>query len=89
MPRPFQIACLLVFSSILSYSQEAPPVVTFTFDFPASQPEHYSIRIPSDGPAHYQSSGRMSADSDETDSTTAILTTAIHTVTTVSISTSP
>ncbi|MGA7849720.1 MAG: hypothetical protein WCA13_11495 [Terriglobales bacterium] len=69
MPRLFQIACLLVFSSILSYSQtEAAPVVTFTLDFPASQPEHYSIRVQSNGPAHYQSSGRLSADSDETDS---------------------
>ena len=69
MPRPFQIACLLVFSAILSYSQtEAAPVVTFTFDFPGSQPEHYLIRILSDGPARYQSSGRLSTDSDETDS---------------------
>jgi hypothetical protein len=69
MPRPFQIACLLVFSSILSYSQtEATPVVTFTIDFPDSQPEHYSIRVQSDGRAHYQSNDRLSADSDETDS---------------------
>ncbi len=68
MSRPFQIASLLVFSSILSYSQtEAAPVVTFIIDFPASQPEHYSIRVQSDGPAHYQSSGRLSADSGETD----------------------
>ncbi len=43
-------------------------MVTFTVDFPASQPEHYSIRIQSDGPARYQSSGRLSADSDENDS---------------------
>jgi hypothetical protein len=68
MPRPIQIACLLVFSSILSYSQTEPaPVVTFTIDFPDSQPEHYSIRVQSNGRAHYQSSGRLSADSDETD----------------------
>jgi hypothetical protein len=44
------------------------PVITFTLDFPASQPEHYSIRIPSDGPAHYQSTGRISRDSEDTDS---------------------
>jgi hypothetical protein len=69
MPRPFQIACLLLFSSILSYPQAEPaPVVTFTVDFPDSQPEHYSIHVQSNGPAHYQSSGRLSADSDETDS---------------------
>jgi len=43
-------------------------VVTFTIDFPASQPEHYSIRVQADGVARYQSSGRRSPDSDETDS---------------------
>lgn len=68
MPRSFQIVCLLIFSSFFAYAQtEATPVVTFTLDFPDSQPEHYSIRIPSDGSAHYQSSGRLSTDSDETD----------------------
>jgi hypothetical protein len=74
MPRPFQIVCLLIFSSIIFSSTfagsqtEAPAVVTFTIDFPTSQPEHYSIRVQSDGLAHYQSSGRRSPDSDETDS---------------------
>ena len=74
MHRSFQMICLLMFSSIVfsltpAYSQaEAPAVVTFSLDFPASQPEHYSIRVQSDGSARYQSSGRLSADSDETDS---------------------
>ena len=74
MPRPFQIFCLLIFSSVLfsstlAYSQtEGPAVVTFTIDFPTSQPEHYSIRVQSDGLARYQSSGRRSPDADETDS---------------------
>lgn len=45
------------------------PILTFTLDFPGSQPDHYSIRIPSTGPAQYQSSGRVSADpSAESDS---------------------
>src|ERR1017187_10739451 len=70
MPRLLQILCLLIFSELLAFSQTAPapPVVTFTLDFPASQPEHYSIRVQSDGSARYQSSGRLSADSDDTDS---------------------
>ena len=75
MPRPFQIVCLLISSSILFSSStlacsqtETPAVVTFTIDFPTSQPEHYSIRVQSDGLARYQSSGRRSPDSDETDS---------------------
>ena len=74
MPRPFQIVCLLIFSSILfsatfaGSQTESPAVVTFTIDFPTSQPEHYSIRVQSDGLARYQSSGRRSPDSDESDS---------------------
>src|ERR1039457_2285207 len=74
MPRPLQVFCLLIIGA-LAWAQSATPgaggdaaVVTFTLDFPQSQPEHYSIRVPSDGPAHYQSSGRLSADSDATDS---------------------
>lgn len=69
MLRPNQLACVLIFSALLSYSQTDPPAtVTFALDFPASQPEHYSIRVQSDANAHYESSGRLSADSDETDS---------------------
>src|ERR1700716_2526141 len=76
MLRPFQVLCLLIFSSILFPSilacsqteAQAPAVITFTIDFPTSQPEHYSIRVQSDGAARYQSSGRFSPDSDETDS---------------------
>jgi len=85
MPCPSQILCRLIFASILlssisSYSQtEAPAVVTFTLDFPASQPEHYSIRVQSDGPSRYESSGRLSADSDETDSFDLDFTTTAET----------
>jgi hypothetical protein len=70
MPRLFQILCLLIVSSLLACSQTAPApaVVTFTLDFPASQPQRYSIRVRSDGSSHYQSNGRLSADSDQTDS---------------------
>jgi hypothetical protein len=71
MSRSFQIVYLLiVLSSTLLYSQpdaQISGVVTFVLDFPTSAPEHYSIRIQSDGPSRYQSSGRFSLDSDETD----------------------
>jgi hypothetical protein len=49
-------------------AETALPIVSFTLDFPASQPEHYSIRVPSEGSAHYQSTGRISRDSEDTDS---------------------
>jgi hypothetical protein len=73
MARSFQTACLLIVSVFtvvsLVYSQTDPAAVfTFTLDFPTSQPEHYAIRVPSEGLGHYQSSGRISADSDDTDS---------------------
>jgi hypothetical protein len=69
MLRSFQLALVLIFFASLSYSQTgSPAVVTFTLDFPASQPEHYDIRVQSDGNARYESVGRISADSDETDS---------------------
>lgn len=43
-------------------------MVTFTLDFPHSQPEHYSIRVPSEGSAHYESRGQIAGDSGEADS---------------------
>lgn len=69
MLRIFQLPCLFLLASVFAFSQ-APdqPVVTFTLDFPGSQPEHYSLRVQFDGTAHYESTGRLSPDSDETDS---------------------
>jgi hypothetical protein len=43
-----------------------PATLTFSLDFPNSSPEHYSITVQSDGHAKYESSGRISAESDET-----------------------
>ena len=44
-----------------------PATITFSLDFPNSSPEHYSIAVESDGHAHYESSGKISADSDVRD----------------------
>jgi hypothetical protein len=44
-----------------------PAAITFSLDFPNSSPEHYSIVVQSDGQAHYESSGRLSNDSDVRD----------------------
>ena len=80
MPRSLYLLCVfffsaLTFSALANAESPVPPaartdasVATFTLDFPASQPQRYSIRVPADGPAHYQSTGRISADSDDTDS---------------------
>jgi len=54
-------------STLDQFDSPTSAEVIFTLDFPASQPEHYSIRIPSDGLAHYKSNGRLLPDSDVTD----------------------
>ena len=41
--------------------------ISFTLDFPNSSPEHYAISVQSDGKAHYDSSGKISQDSDVRD----------------------
>ena len=41
--------------------------VSFSLDFPNSSPEHYAISVQSDGRAHYESSGKISNDSDARD----------------------
>jgi hypothetical protein len=42
--------------------------VTFSLDFPGSDPEHYSLSVQADGRAHYECRGKISKDSDETES---------------------
>jgi hypothetical protein len=69
MVRGFHVACLLVLLTAFSHSQatQSPATVTFTLDFPTSQPEHYSVRVNSDGKARYESSGKVSSQSEEID----------------------
>jgi hypothetical protein len=40
------------------------PIVSFVFDFPGSEPEHYVIKVAADGKSSYDSNGKLSADSD-------------------------
>ena len=42
----------------------AAPVVTFTLDFPASAPSHYSVRVTSDGKASYESVGKLTPEAE-------------------------
>jgi len=39
--------------------------ITFSLDFPSSDPEHYTISVSADGHAHYECSAKISADSDD------------------------
>jgi hypothetical protein len=48
--------------------------VTFSLDFPNSDPEHYVVSVKSDGKAQYECRGRISKDSDETENYTTEFT---------------
>ena len=65
LPRLLSL-CLLCLTGLGS-AQKAPstvPTVTFTCDFPGSEPSHYGISISSDGHASYISDGKLTRDSD-------------------------
>jgi hypothetical protein len=58
---------LFLLLSIAPCNATDPATITFSLDFPDSSPEHYSIAVQSDGQAQYESSGKISADSDVRD----------------------
>lgn len=66
---PWNVAFILAVSFLfITISNAADPAsVTFSLDFPDSSPEHYSITVQSDGHTHYESSGKITADSDVRD----------------------
>ncbi len=49
-------------------SQTQLPVISFTLDFPGSDPDHYSLKVDSRGHARYESTAKISSDSEEHDS---------------------
>jgi hypothetical protein len=68
--RSFQYWLVLVVFVLLAVAPSIAAdqaIVTFSLDFPNSSPEHYSIVVQSDGHAHYESSGKISVDSDARD----------------------
>ena len=69
MTRALQLFCLLFLLSVFAYAQAPEPAtITLTFDFPGSQPEHFSMRVQTDGKASYESRSKLSPDSEDTDS---------------------
>ncbi|HXJ85599.1 MAG TPA: hypothetical protein VMS18_02180 [Candidatus Binatia bacterium] len=64
--RSLIVVPVLFVTVALSFAADSS-TVTFSLDFPDSSPEHYSISVHSDGQAHYESSGKISADSDARD----------------------
>jgi hypothetical protein len=68
--RPFWLWCL-IFCLCLFFcppaSAEDRAKITFTFDFPGSQPDHYVITVFSDGGGSYDSNGKLSPESEPSD----------------------
>ena len=60
---PLVFAVVIVFAVQLEAADSS--TVGFSLDFPTSSPEHYSFAVQSDGQTHYESSGRISLESDE------------------------
>ncbi len=59
------LVCFIVLLSAVPLRAADPATVTFTLDFPGSDPEHYSITAHSDGPGHYECSAKISEASDD------------------------
>ncbi len=70
MSRPLTITSLLILISafVLPQTQPQAPTLTFTLDFPGSQPDHYSLRADSNGKGQYESRSKLSNESDDEDS---------------------
>lgn len=62
----FLLVSLALLWSPIAQAAE-PATITFSLDFPGSDPEHYSISIQSDGHTKYNSTGKISDQSDETE----------------------
>jgi hypothetical protein len=58
------VGLIASFIAFAQAQQTVVPTVTFTFDFPGSEPDHYFISVSEDGRASYDSDGKLSPDSD-------------------------
>jgi hypothetical protein len=56
----FAISALLL--SSFAFAQQ-PAVITYSLDFPGSEPDHYFFSVSSDGKASYESTGKVTQDS--------------------------
>jgi hypothetical protein len=58
------VACLVLLSGFTARAAD-PATVTFSLDFPKSDPERYSITVQSDGHARYECLARISDESED------------------------
>jgi hypothetical protein len=58
------VACLVLLCGLPARAAD-PATITFSLDFPNSDPERYSITVQSDGRAHYECLARISDESED------------------------
>lgn len=63
----FSLGLLLLLSAWGAASAQTPAAVGFTLDFPQSIPDHYKIVVLADGKATYDSTGKLTPDSEPGD----------------------
>src|SRR3981081_169769 len=56
---------LALFAVVIPRSAAQTATITYTQDFPGSDPAHYSIAVTKEGHAKYESSGKLYSDSDQ------------------------
>jgi hypothetical protein len=68
LSRRFLVLLVLVFFYSAAFVQDtAVPTVTFTLDFPNSDPEHFVLSVLADGHAIYDSNGKLTSLSEDKD----------------------
>jgi len=65
----YRVPALIVCFACANAAQKPPsiptqPAISFTLDFPASVPSHYSIRVGKDGTAAYESMGKLTPEAE-------------------------
>jgi hypothetical protein len=59
------VVAVLSLIGVLPLRAADSATITFSLDFPASEPEHYSISVTADGQAHYECTAKISEDSED------------------------
>jgi hypothetical protein len=68
MLNALKITSLLWLAAFAQAQTQSQATLTFTLDFPGSQPNHYSVRVQSDGKGEYESRSQLSNDATDEDS---------------------
>ena len=61
---PVLLAAMALLGNLLARAADSA-TITFSLDFPTSDPEHYSISVQSDGSASYECSAKISSESED------------------------